>query len=174
MLDSSRAAAGKADTASNEASASSASIATSTRSSDPAACACTETARTPTTVSPATSIERPSPEAAGQRVAPRETVELAVGRPDPLEHALLGAVDDELGRRAQKLDDLGRQLASRRRLTPAGRRAEPAGDDGTPQLRRATSPAASTAPAAGRNAAAVPTQTAPAASATSGGPSPRR
>ncbi len=68
-------------------------------------------------------------EPAHDRVAPREAIQLAIGFCDPLEHALLGAVDSELRRSAQELDELGRQRASRRGLAGSCGAAEPAGDE---------------------------------------------
>src|SRR5205814_2465102 len=53
-------------------------------------------------------------------VASRDTVQLTIGRPDPYERARLVAVDGQLGRRTQEVDDLRRELASRRRLAPSG------------------------------------------------------
>ena len=69
-------------------------------------------------------------ESAHDRVAPREAIQLAIGVRDALEHALLSAVDGELRRGAQELDELGRQPASRRGLAGSGGLAEPAGDHG--------------------------------------------
>ena len=66
-------------------------------------------------------------DAARERVATGEPVELTVGRPDPVEHALLRAVDHELGCGPQNVDDLGGELAPGGRLPTAGRTPQAAG-----------------------------------------------
>ena len=60
-----------------------------------------------------------------ESVATAEAHELTVGRADARERVLLPAVGDELGCAAQELDELGRQLAPRRRLAPADASPQP-------------------------------------------------
>ena len=113
-------------------------------------------------------------EPGGERIAAAEPGELARRRPDAGKRLLLASVDDELGRAAQQLDELGGELAARaaawrrpaERLSRRQRRDEHAAE------RQAR--AARIAAAAGRKPAVTATQAAPTASATSGGPSPRR
>ena len=157
----------------SDASASSASIAISTRSSRPSACAATDDREH------AGDGRRPRRRARGRRRGRRRARRVgatrrARGRLRARARARspLAAVDDELRRAAQQLDELGRQLGRARRPAALGRprRSRPRrAGTATPPTR---SPPASTSAAAGRNAAVTPTQTAPATSATSGGPKP--
>ena len=64
-------------------------------------------------------------EACDESVAATEAHELTVGRADAREGIVLSAVGDELGCAPQELDELGGQLAPRRRLAPADAAAEP-------------------------------------------------
>ena len=116
-------------TASNEARASSASIATSTRSSAPCLVGANGDGEDADDRQPGDEGREGVGDAADQRVATGEAVELAVGRPDARERALLGAVEHQLRARPEQLVDLGGELASRLRLPPPGSPAEPARDD---------------------------------------------
>ena len=60
------------------------------------------------------------PEPGGERVPAAEARELAVELADPRERRLLPAVDDELRRAAEELDELGGQLAARGGLASSG------------------------------------------------------
>ena len=118
------AAPGSGATPSNEASASSATVATSTRSSEPAECADTAAARTPRS-----SGRRPAREVR-YRALPRgrhggHGARAPDRPPNGLEPILLAAVEHELGRTAQQLDEVGRHCAAVERLALA-RRAESA------------------------------------------------
>ena len=113
-------------------------------------------------------------EAAHERVAPREPDERAVGGAQARLRGARAAVGDELRRGAQDLDELGGQLAAGRGLAPSAAAAEPARErrDGDP-ARRAGRRRARARRRAGRPRRR-PTTTAPASSATSGGPTARR
>ena len=60
----------------------------------------------------------------GERIAASQARELAVDCPEPLERLLLAAVDDELGRSAQELDELRREAALRVGSSVAGGAAD--------------------------------------------------
>ncbi len=64
-------------------------------------------------------------QARDEPVATGEADELAVGGPDALQGLVLAAVCDELGRSAQQLDELCRQLPASGGLSPAGPSHEP-------------------------------------------------
>ena len=81
------------------------------------------TASTPATVDPATATASPSTRPVARAPARASRRELAVEDRDALERGLIGAQHDELGRAAQQLDQLDRELGAGARL--AGARAPP-------------------------------------------------
>ena len=140
----------------------------------PSADAAAATASTPATVSPVTRIRAPSPIPVASGVAPRQADQRRVGGSELPRHALLRPERHELGRRRATLDELGGERTAGSGLPSPGARRQALRT--APELRRppTSSPAARISPAAGSTAAATPTDTAPASSATSGGWMPRR
>ncbi len=125
---SSRAAVASGWTASKDASASRPSVAISTRSSCPSACAATASASTPATVSAADHEAEAVGGAVGDGRPAREPHQRPVGLAQPLQLLLLAAVDGELGRGLEELDEVGRELAAHGRLAPCRASAEGAGE----------------------------------------------
>ena len=112
--------------------------------------------------------------ARGQRVVPRDAVQLPVGLGDAAHTVVPRAVGDELGRGARASRRARRSAARGRRPGGCRRHASVAprgrGRGGPARAARRAAPR----PAAGTNAALAPTATAPASTATSGGRIPRR
>ena len=169
---SSRAASGSGWTASNEASASRARSAIETRLSPPEAWAEIATASTPATVAPVIASLSPSPVPSARAAlrASRTSLPSAPYRRRRQSSWRPYAAISAPPARASTSSAVSSPRAAASR-SPCRESATTAAGAATPAT---SSPAASTAPAAGRTAAATATETAPAASATSGGPIPRR
>ena len=126
VANSSRAASESGWTASNDASARKVTSAISVLSRSPAACAEIAQASTPAMVTPTTSSASPSPTppANASRRARRTSSSSAARTRSTASR--LAAIDRELGRRAEGLDELGRQLAASSGLaTTAAARQRP-------------------------------------------------
>ena len=121
----------------------------------PAADACAATARMPASVAPATATPSPSaapPSSASRRASRTSRRSAARTRAT---RRLLAAVGGDLGRGAQQLDELRREVAPRGGL-PRARRRERTGRSRGSRGRRAETRAQDDG-RAGRNAAAAPT-----------------
>ena len=122
---------------------------------------------------PATRIERRVGETRDERVAAAEPHELAIRRADARERVVLATERDELGRAAEQLDELGRQLARARRLPTAADPGEARGEKrhGAPGKREADREHDRRRR---KDECVATTQATATTSATSGGPMPRR